>query len=393
MKLAPIKPYRFHKNTLLASPMYTHDTIVKIREYVNEQYEKKVYDEFELVKAQKKIFKDQKFKKYGMKFDESNFIYDEVISKFWDNHYYHLGDILFEIPELFDVFDNYVTKHFPVANLQFLIQINDAYWNVNHVQFNHSVAVQQAKNIYQTFISARSTQQINLPMNVVTKISNEMKTIKKFKDPLSIYNVAHDIILNLIHKRYLPNFYLSKEFLNYYEKQRETHEHANEKRLGKRRTNSKPFKAPERIENKLNVVDKFEQSAYEVQSVNIAPAIERKFKDYFVFDDDKDKLWQDEFGTIYKCYNADVKDDDENHDDYKHEPSITFQTMISKTHSVYPARGQFAAFDQDLFAEFQQEIFIVKKINKSKFHHLIEMPNILKSQVNILEQLKEINER
>ena len=102
----------------MASPMHVYDVITKIDDYVNEEHEKKTYDEFESVKNYTKTVKDQKKQENGkfslrnfrIQVDSANYINDEIIQNFFNNHYYHLGDILFEIPDLYESFKNYLNQ-------------------------------------------------------------------------------------------------------------------------------------------------------------------------------------------------------------------------------------------------------------------------------------------
>eukprot|EP01083_Nonionella_stella_P073669 199423_1 len=230
--LAPAKPYSLHRNELMASPMHTYDVIAKINEYVIEVSEQKTYDEFEMVKLQKKNFKQQKIqengkfslKNYRTHFDSANFINEEVIESFFNNHYYHLGDIMFEIPELYEAFENHLRMKLSEENLLFLRTVDDIYFNVRNQTFNHSTATQQTRDIYKQFISENSKNQINLPGNVRKRINNDLKKIHKIKDPLSIFDKAYDGISSLIHKEALPNFYKSQHFKKWYEKERQQNE-------------------------------------------------------------------------------------------------------------------------------------------------------------------------
>ena len=232
--LAPIKPYELHSNSLMASPMHVYSVIEKIDDYVNEEHEKKTYDEYESLKIQKKRAKAEQKETHGIfslkafskSFDSENYINSEIIQNFFNNHYYHLGDILFEIPDLYEAFENYLKLKLSSENLYFLREIDDIYFKLdqlngaNSCDFNHNVAVQESKNIYKKFISDDSNEQINLPGNVFKQINKDLKRINKFTDPISIFDKAYDCISSLIHKESLPSFYKSQHFKNWYEKQR-----------------------------------------------------------------------------------------------------------------------------------------------------------------------------
>lgn len=167
------------------------------------------------------------------------------MGNFFSNHYYHLGDILFEMPELYQAFELFLKMKLCSENLAFLKAVDDIYFGLGddhklesgHLpEFDKKKAQNECRTLYRKFIAEDSEQQINLPATVFKQIGKDMKRIKQFRDPISIFDRAYDCISSLIHKESLPNFYKSEHFKRWYEKQREI----NAKQLKKdRRTKKK----------------------------------------------------------------------------------------------------------------------------------------------------------
>ena len=212
--LAPVKSYKLFKNTMIASPMCLNETMQEIAEYVDEEQEKREYDETVSVQIKMKQYKEANIKNAEQR------INDELILSFFNNRYYHLGDILFEIPSLYTAFDEYLSVKLSSENLHFLREVHDLYFDLSQ-SWNHNFAVRQTRKIYKKFIADSAKQQINLSGNVTKKMHNDLRKINKFKDPLKIFDRAYDQISQLLHKESLPNFYKSQQFKSWYDKERE----------------------------------------------------------------------------------------------------------------------------------------------------------------------------
>jgi len=196
-----------YKNVMIASPMHVNEAMDKIFEYDVEEREKRKYDETIGVQSEIKNAANKQS-------------IDELVHTFFNNRYYHLGDILFEIPDLYTAFDDFLKMKLSAESLHFLREVDNLYFDMRR-GYNHSIAVKETRAIYRKFIADSAKQQINLSGNVFKQLHNDMRRINKFQDPLSIFDRARDQISQLIHKESLPNFYKSQRFKAWYQKQRE----------------------------------------------------------------------------------------------------------------------------------------------------------------------------
>eukprot|EP01084_Bolivina_argentea_P306203 529078_1 len=97
----------------------------------------------------------------------------------------------------------------------------------------------------------------------------------------------------------------------------------------------------------------------------------RKLEQYYQYDEVKDVIGEDEFGIIYKCKKL-------------HYSRVAKKTISRYSQDHSDMHSMNTIFEDD--EKIDDEIYAVKKIKKSKLHHLKDMDNLLKQDIELLQE-------